>query len=138
MKYTLLICISFAILSCKGKTETKGTAASDTTYIDIKGNKYKFLGQIQDSLRTSEQTNLIEKLNEITVLYISVKNNHMVFNLSREEFLAKGIPERYYNILEENIRDNNTFFDSNGIKDVDKMIEERKKTYNESIKNRKP
>lgn len=133
MKYLTLICIFLLIVACKGNTpnipQNTLNAAEDTSYVDNKGDKYKFLGQIPEELRTPAQNTLIDKLNEVTVNYISVKNNHMIFDLTKDEFIAKGLPARFYNSLQKNIRDNNDFFDTNGIKDVDKMIEKRKKEY---------
>jgi len=43
--------------------------------VDIKGQKYNFLVQIPDSLRTEEQTELIKKLQKIIVNHIVVKDN---------------------------------------------------------------
>jgi hypothetical protein len=107
-------------------TDVRYKDLDDTIYLDIKGEEYKHLVQISDSLRTPEQEKLFQLIGEVIVNYMAVENNHQVLKLSKEEFIAKGIPERYYILLEENIRDNNAFFDSEGIKDVDKMIEEMK------------
>lgn len=140
MKNSLLLFLAtLCLFSCENKsasgTDDDATAkpteshnvvknVADTTYVDVKGNKYQYLGVIPDSLRTPEQKQLIKLINEVSFKYMSVENNHMVFKLTREEYLAKGIPERYYDLLLKNIQDNNLFFDANGIKNVDKMINE--------------
>jgi len=136
MKKIILFLFFIALFSCNRKTTIVDTTEKDTTnkvsdtvYIDSKGGEYKFLGQIPDSLRTIEQTELIKKLTDITVEYMTVKDNHLVFLLSKEEFLAKGIPERYYKIIQQNLVDNNTFYDANGIKNVEEMIKKRNEEY---------
>jgi hypothetical protein len=58
---------------------------------------------------------------------MSVKNNHMVYQLTREQFLAKGIPGRYFDLLQKSIVENNKYFDAKGIKNVDIMVAETKK-----------
>lgn len=135
MKRFILLFLCVAFFSCrndiKPKVNTNGNYnVSDTIYIDIKGNEYKFLGIIPDSLRTDEQTRLIVALNDITINHIIVnEENHLVLNLSKEEYLSKGLPERYYKILQQNIIDNNNFIDENGIENVYEMMEERKEEY---------
>ncbi len=141
MKYLIVLFFSISFFSCKSETvksanavsdttDAKGTvksanAVSDTTYLDAKGKAYKSLVQIPDSLRTQEQEKLVRAI-EVIVNHISVRNNHMVLALTKEQFLAKGIPERYYKMVLQNIIDNNNFIDSNGIKNVDKMVKRKK------------
>ncbi|GEM63456.1 hypothetical protein SF1_14380 [Sphingobacterium faecium NBRC 15299] len=102
--------------------------------MDIKGQKYNFLGQIPDSLRTEEQTELIKKLQKIIVNHIVVKDNKQVLDISKEEFLATGIPERYYQMVQRNIRDNNALFDSIGVSNVDELVRKTKEDYNKLAK----
>jgi hypothetical protein len=139
----LLIIPIAALFSCTNQTETKVDGinkaltaknvihqiktTSDTTYIDVKGNSYKFLAGIPDSLQTKEQSQLIKLINENTYKYMSVKNNHMVYELTKEQYIAKGIPSRYYDLTQKSIKDNNVFFDANGINNVDSMVRETKK-----------
>ncbi|MEJ5092094.1 hypothetical protein GEO21_18855 [Sphingobacterium faecium] len=127
----LLLCIT--LFSCNSHTSHNETSVKDTTYVDIKGQKYSFLGQIPDSLRTEEQTKLIKKIQKIVVNHIVVKDNKQVFDLSKEEFLATGIPERYYKMLQRNISDNNALFDSIGITNVDELVRKTKEEYNKSV-----
>lgn len=130
------------LLSCQSNTEgqseepnkdNKNLVVSDslldTIYIDTAGNKYPHLVQIPDSLRTSEQKELITKLQGVLFQYIAVKNNRMIFELSKKDFVAKGIPGRYYDQIQKNLLDNNTFFETEGTEDVDKMIEKLKEDY---------
>ena len=99
MKFTCIFFFLMALLACQRKTDQQSiTAYPDTIYIDTNGNQYKFLGQIPDSLRTSEQSILISKLQDVVINDVSVKNNRMVVDISKEQMLAKGIPERYYYI----------------------------------------
>ncbi|MNK92502.1 hypothetical protein D3C87_1126290 [compost metagenome] len=127
----LLLCIT--LFSCNNHTPHNETSVKDTTYVDIKGQKYNFLAQIPDSLRTEEQTELIKKLQKIIVNNIVVKDNKQVFDISKEEFLATGIPERYYKMMQRNISDNNALFDSIGVSNVDELVRKTKEDYNKSV-----
>ncbi|MES2826932.1 MAG: hypothetical protein V4687_02200 [Bacteroidota bacterium] len=143
MKRCILITLPILLLmSCTNQTSTNAEptdkallatdvgksiiAVTDTTYIDTKGYAHKYLGIIPDSLRTEEQSRLIKLINENTYKYMSVKDNHMVYELTREQFIAKGIPGRYFDLLQKSINEINHFFDANGIKNVDKMVRETK------------
>jgi len=64
-----------------------------------------------------------------SLISIVVEDNNMALKISKQEFLAKGIPERYYIILQKNILDNNIFFKSNGIKNVDSLCPKRNENY---------
>jgi len=141
MKTVAFLFFCLTLFSCRNGTTSDGVAMAidslhvdDTVYVDIKGTEHKFLGRIPDSLRTEEQVRLLRLMNDITVDHISVKDNHMVLELSRDEFLAKGIPERYYKILQRNIVDNNIFFDTSGIKNVDELMRLRNEEYEKYIR----
>lgn len=134
MKYIMILLVFLLPFSCKNGAETaagnmNAYGVSDTVFLDSRGNRYQYIGLIPDSLRTPEQQALIRKLGEVAVKYIAIKDNHMVIEITKEQFLAKGIPERYYRILQKNVRDNNAFIDSVGIKDVDELIKERNDRY---------
>ncbi len=132
MKNFLILFLFVTCLSCKSKSNVSSEAktVSDTTYTDIKGNSYKFLVQIPDSLRTVEQKRILNLISDVTVNHIAVKNNHMVLDLSKADFLAKGIPERYYKILQQNIIENNAYIDAKGIRNVDELVRKSKENYN--------
>jgi len=97
-------------------------------------SNYNYVNLIPDSLRTPEQRHLLKRLGKIVVDYVEVKNNHMVFTLSREQLLSMGIPSQYYDIIEKNIRDNNAYFDKNRIKGVDSMWENTRLETKDSFK----
>jgi len=141
MKTVAFLFFCLVLFSCRIGTTSDGVAMAidslyvdDTVYVDIKGTEHTFLGRIPDSLRTEEQARLLRLMNDITVDHISVKDNHMVLELSKEEFLAKGLPERYYKVLQRNIIDNNIFFDTSGIKNVDELMRRRKEEYEQYIR----
>lgn len=52
----------------------------------------------------------------------------MVFRLSKEEFVATGIPIEYYDLIQKDLENNNRFFKENNITNVDSIIGE---TYRE-------
>lgn len=93
----------------------------DTAYIDIRGNKYKHLGLVPDSLRTPEQKKLINAINDVFLNGMVVEDNKEVLKFSKEECLARGLTEHYYEEMKNNIRTNNSYFEANGNKDVAQM-----------------
>lgn len=93
----------------------------DTVYLDNKGNKHKHLGNIPNSLRTPQQQKLIDAFYDVFLNGIVVEDNKEVLKFSKEECLARGIPERYYEDLKNDIRTNNSYFEANGNKDVAQM-----------------
>ena len=93
----------------------------DTTYLDIKGNKYKHLGSVPDSLRTPDQQKLINAIKDILLNGVVVEDNKEVLKFNKQECLARGLNEQYYEELQNNIRTNNSFNEALGNKNVAEM-----------------
>lgn len=93
----------------------------DTIYLDTKGNQYKHLGDVPDSLRTPKQQKLINAITDVSLNGVVVENNKMVLKFTKEQCLAKGLTEHYYEALQNNIRTNNSYFEAHGIKNVAEM-----------------
>lgn len=133
IKYLILFVLSVMASSCNNGTgntnraisDTSVYSVSDTIYADSEGNRYKYLGQIPDSLYTPEQKELVRRLDEIILKYTKAKDNHMALELTKEQFLAMGIPIRYYIILKKNIQENNNFMDTSGTAHIEEMIRKR-------------
>lgn len=53
---------------------------------------------------------------------MDVKDNHMYFKLNRQQFIDSGIPGPYFDILQQNIKENNAYFDSLGLTNVDSIL----------------
>ncbi|MBB6271253.1 hypothetical protein HDF26_001680 [Pedobacter cryoconitis] len=133
MKYLILITCSLLTLnSCNNKagkkTTTNGvtytnynTKMKDTTFVDVRGNKYPYFSRIPDSLCTSEQQALAKAIKDVLLNGVVVEGNKQVLKFSKEECLAKGLPAKYYEELKNNIRTNNSFFDAYGIKGSDRI-----------------
>lgn len=127
----LLMFTAFCLLTaatCKNTGEkvaktSQPNQSKHIEYIDVKGNQYKSFGDIPDSLRTPDQKIYAKSLNDVLLNGVKVENNHMVLKLSKEECLAKGMTEQTYNDLQKNLRDNNHYFDSLGVKNVAAMID---------------
>lgn len=128
MKLIILsLSILLSVTACKGSTKNNRNANSrDTTYIDVKGNKYKLLGQIPPNLRTTEQQSYLKDFYKVVSNNLIVKDNHMFFDLTRQGFIETGLRERDYDFIQAGLVDNNNWIDKNGIKDVDKLIEKYK------------
>lgn len=131
-KFSLMtLCLLIACHTQNIRHDSGSTNRPSGMQID---SNYNYVNLIPDSLRTPEQRHLLKRLGKIVVDYVEVKNNHMVFTLSREQLLSMGIPSQYYDIIEKNIRDNNAYFDKNRIKGVDSMWENTRLETKDSFK----
>ena len=94
---------------------------------------YHYAQQTPDSLRTPEQNALLKKLSIVLYENLAVKDNKMVFNLSAKEFVAKGIPVEYYELIQKDLINNNKFFKENNYTNVDSILKESNKQIKKSI-----
>ncbi|MET3115613.1 hypothetical protein AAKU52_003364 [Pedobacter sp. CG_S7] len=133
MKYLFLF-IVITVLSCQENKTPSVNKKKNITYLDSKGKAYKYFAEIPDSLRTPEQQKFAKAYTDVLLNYVVVENNHMVLKISKEEFLSKGLSETDFQVFKENIRTNNAWIDSLGIKDVDKMLEKTRLELKSSIK----
>lgn len=120
---TIWCCILFACHTpntgpMQSITDSSVEMYNDTLHIDT---TYKYINLIPDSLRTPEQKEFIRNLANVLVRYIKIENNHMILTLSRSQLIKKGIPSPYYDMIQKNLRDNNSFIDKNDIKNFDSM-----------------
>ncbi|MBD8347951.1 hypothetical protein [Dysgonomonas sp. HGC4] len=60
---------------------------------------------------TPEQKKLAISITTLMLKYTKVKDNRMVFEMSREEFLKTGIPEAYYDPMIHSYKNTNDFMD---------------------------
>lgn len=103
------------------------------TFISCQSNKqedkmlplldnYEYVHFIPDSTATAEQLVLKYKIAELMVSHLKNEDGLFKFNLTKEEMIAKGIPEPYYNVILNNITEMNIFQKSNVVKNVDSLI----------------
>lgn len=57
---------------------------------------------------TPKQRELLKLLMTTFIDNVEAKDDSLIFVISREEFIAKGIPEPYYDMLGQNIKDLNS------------------------------
>lgn len=105
-----------------GAKNAESSERKNIAYTDIKGNKYKDFNQIPDSLRTAEQEAFVKSLADIMPNGLRVENNHVLLKLSKQDYLAQGLSEQYYEFLQSTLRSNNAYIDKEGINDVDKLV----------------
>lgn len=120
-----LILIAFCLLTaatCKNKNADNVKVKHDTTFVDVKGNRYKMVGEIPDSLRTAEQKKYFSVFRDVLLNDVVVENNQIILKLTKEECLAKGLTEQDYNTLQANLRDTKSYLDSHGVKNIDSAI----------------
>lgn len=83
--------------------------------------------QIPDSLRTEEEKVIVRKLKDVLLHDIVVENNEMVLKLKKQEFIDRGIPEKYYDLIKRDLRENNKLFNASEEKlDVEQMVQDLK------------
>lgn len=125
----LLISLIF-LCSCRGncgKKQLVNTQQQSEKFELLKDFEYVHL--IPDSLRTPEQKQLILLLYSVLVDSMVIENNHFVFKLNKTEFLKKGIPEPYYSLIMNDIKQNNIFIDSNVVEDMDQLLQDAFKKF---------
>ena len=121
MKYLLLVISTLSFFSCQNPRAENLVIREelpDTPYFEP---GYRYVQFVADSLRTPEDMQLIEKLKELPK-HLKVDNNKVTLALSREEFLAMGIPEQYYILMEKDIVNINKMFKENNETNVDSIF----------------
>ena len=133
-----LIFIPFIILilfSCQHSDRTVENKKVTKTKEDEPYFKpgYRYVQQISDSLRTPKQQALLKNLAIVTYENLAVKDNKMVFNLSEKEFVAKGIPVEYYELVQKDLVNNNKFIKESNITNMDSILKESNKQIRDSL-----
>lgn len=128
MKLIVLITsiIAFLLSSCQNKAKINqiDTFTDKEAYFEP---GYEYVQQTPDSLRTPEQKELIKKITIVILENTVVRDNELVFNLNKQDFMKKGIPIQYYDLVQKDILNNNQFFKDNNISNVDSILKESNK-----------
>lgn len=121
-----LLGIIFIAVSCKMQYGNKGGEISPTlsNHVD-----QVFVNTIPDSLLTNEQRELKYKLADLISENISVTDNKLTTNLTKEDFKKNGIPETYYTQLLYSLAETNSYIDSLKIKGMDEVWERSREDY---------
>ncbi len=112
----LLLAMSFALCSCSDSTQEESKFQLE--------EGYEYVHLIPDSLRTPEQQELLLLIRETVDNNLKVKDNHLTFSLSEADFINKGIPKQYYDLLQHNLKETNDFVDSVGLTNMDSILRE--------------
>ncbi len=86
-----------------------------------------------DSLRTPEQKAFLLKLTKIIYENLSVKNNEVYFELSEKEFVEKGMPIQYYDLVQKDVINMNKSIKENNITNFDSVLKESYRQILDSI-----
>lgn len=98
-------------------------------------DKFEYVHLIPDSIRTPEQRKLYKLILKTTVQHLKVKENHVYLDLSQKEFLDKGIPRQYYDLLMHDLKSLNNFIDSTKLENVDSILKESYKELYQEFRN---
>lgn len=126
----IMVFILFSCQNSNNTVESKEIAKEEEPYFRP---DYQYAQQTPDSLRTPEQNVLLKKLSIVLYENLAVKDNKMVFNLSEKEFVAKGIPVEYYELIQKDMVNNNKFIKENKITNMDSILRESNKQIKKSI-----
>lgn len=132
-RFIIVPIMVFILFSCQNNNKTienKKITKEEEPYFRP---DYHYVQQTPDSLRTPEQNALLKKLSIVLYENLAVKDNKMVFNLSEKEFVAKGIPVEYYELIQKDLINNNKFFKENNYTNVDSILKESNKQIKKSI-----
>lgn len=120
---SLILCTALFLFSCQDNSKVIDQVKSEQEEPYFKPD-FDYVQQTPDSLWTPEQKELVKKLQAVIMPEnLKVVDNEIVFNMTKEEFVAMGIPEEYYELIEKDMVNNNKFFKENNV-DVDSMMKE--------------
>lgn len=113
--FTFFIFSIFIFVFCNNKqidkTTQKPLTAKDL-HVKIQED-YRYVNLIPDSLLTTEDRLLGIKLIKAYMENVEVVDNRLVLKLTREDLKKYNIPEPYFEILQNQLIDQNFFFDHN-------------------------
>lgn len=114
-KILSLIVLALFLSCCCNIKETKVDKS-------LEKDTFEYVHLIPDSLRTVEQEELFLLLQKTITENLQVRDNHLYFILSENDFVKRGIPIQYYNKLQQDLDDANHFIDLKGIERVDTIL----------------
>src|SRR5690606_14747306 len=124
----LITCVALFFLSCQQKqTADHAKLNTDTSYFDP---NYEYIHLIPDSLRSEKQNNILDTLQSIVAKNMMIENGHLVFKLTREEFVKKGVPGQYYDLIQKDLVQNNNYLDTANLQQsIEEILDESFKEF---------
>ena len=115
IKQSIFTLLTLSLLMSCGMNQDKGVSENNDTpkdkYLELRKD-FEYVNFIPDSLRTPEQNGLLLLLSKTLQDNMVVENKRFVFKLTREDVVALGIPEPYYELLSNNVTDLNLMMDN--------------------------
>ncbi len=115
IKQSIFTLLTLSLLMSCGMSQEKSVSESIDTpkdkYLELRKD-FEYVNFIPDSLRTPEQNGLLLLLSKTLQDNMVVENKRFVFKLTREDVVALGIPEPYYELLSNNVTDLNLMMDN--------------------------
>lgn len=122
----ILLCCSFSCINSNVKKNKDNFQLQDN---------FEYVHLIPDSTRTPEQKKLYNLILKTVVQHLKIKENHIYLDLSEKEFLDKGIPKQYYDLLLHDLKSLNNFIDSTKLENVDSILRESYKELYQEFRN---
>lgn len=110
-KPLILFSLILIFLSCQPSSNSggQGPVESNDSYFDP---NYEYVHLIPDSLRTHEQNAMLDTLQQLIIKNMQVEDDRLVFKMTKEEFVDKGVPEEYYDLIQKDLVNNNNYLDT--------------------------
>lgn len=102
----LVLAITVCFVACRSgrSSDVKTSQKAGYTFSD-----YDLVRKAPDHLRTPEQRGMLIELGNIIADYTVVEHNQLVFKMSEEAFVKKGMPKELYTEIQKNMEANNTY-----------------------------
>src|SRR5699024_6443734 len=105
MKYIILILGGLLLLSGCQQADDEPEHTTDSSACTAQKDSIRYLNpgfddvtQNPESLQYTEQQKLTKQLLEISIEHVKAVDNHMVFDMSRDQFRRTGVPIEYYRL----------------------------------------
>ncbi|WP_420152018.1 hypothetical protein [Siphonobacter sp.] len=105
-KILLILAIAVCFTACRSgrSSGVKTSQKAGYTFSD-----YDLARKAPDHLRTLEQKTMLIQLIKIVADHMVVEQNQLVFKMSEEAFVRKGMPKELYAEIQQNMETNNKY-----------------------------
>ncbi len=112
-KYLVAIIVLFSI-SCSNQNKLK--------------DGFRYVHLVADSLKTEADFHLIKKLHDIQYSYLKAKDNKIVLDITKKEFVSKGVPVEYYDLFISDIKEGNKLLKEYDNVDIESLLKDMRES----------
>lgn len=128
-KITLILAIAVGFVACRSG---RNSGVKTSQKVGYTFSDYNLARKAPDHLRTPEQQTMLIQLSKIVADHMVVEQNQMVFKMSEEAFVKKGMPKELYADIQKNMETNNKYLATMDPSefDLDEMLKNFKASMN--------